>query len=112
MGIVTVGYDPTQTVGTGPFKCQSFPPGQQSTFVRNDHYWDTSDGPYVDTLVITDYPDETSQVSAFVSGQADLVNLLSATSIPQVRAAGNILTTDGGGMTAFTMPGDQPPFTD
>jgi peptide/nickel transport system substrate-binding protein len=112
MGIVPVGYDPRHPVGTGPFKFRSFTPGQQSTFVRNDHYWDTSDGPYVDTLVITDYPDETSQVNAFVSGQADVINLLSATSIPQVQAAGNILTADGGGMTPFTMRVDQPPFTD
>jgi len=112
MGIVPVGYDPTHPVGTGPFKFQSFTPGQQSTFARNDHYWDTGDGPYVDTLVITDYPDETSQVNAFVSGQADVVNLLSATSIPQVQANGNILTADGGGMTPFTMRVDKPPFND
>jgi peptide/nickel transport system substrate-binding protein len=112
MGIVPVGYDPTHPVGTGPFKFQSFTPGQQSTFLRNDHYWDSTDGPYVDTLVITDYPDETSQVNAFVSGQADLVNLLSATSIPQVQANGNILTADGGGMTPFTMRVDKPPFND
>src|SRR5258708_16238149 len=112
MGIVAVGDDPTHPVGTRPFKFQSFRPGQQSTFVRNDHYWDPSDGPYVDTLVITDSPDETSQVNAFVSGQADLVNLLSATSIPQVQAAGNILTADGGGMTPFRMRVGQPPFTD
>jgi peptide/nickel transport system substrate-binding protein len=110
MGIVPVGYDPKNPVGTGPFKYKSFTPGQQSTFVRNEHYW--GGGPYADTLVITDYPDETSQVNAFVSGQADLVNLLSATSIPQVQASGHILTADGGGMTPFTMRVDQPPFTD
>jgi peptide/nickel transport system substrate-binding protein len=112
MGIVPVGYDPKNPVGTGPFKYRSFTPGVQSTFVRNDHYWDTSDGPYVDTLVITDYPDETSQVNGFVSGQADVVNLLSATSIPTVQAAGHILISDGGGMTPFTMRVDEPPFTD
>jgi peptide/nickel transport system substrate-binding protein len=110
MGIVPVGYDPKNPVGTGPFKYQSFTPGQQSTFVANHNYW--GQGPYVDTLVITDYPDETSQVNAFVSGQADLVNLLSATSMPQVQASGHILTADGGGMTPFTMRVDQPPFTD
>jgi peptide/nickel transport system substrate-binding protein len=112
MGIVPVGYDPKSPVGTGPFKYQSFTPGQQSTFVRNEHYWDNSDGPYVQTLVITDYPDETSQVNAFLSGQADVINLLSATSIPEVRGAGNILVADGGGMTPFTMRVDRPPFND
>jgi peptide/nickel transport system substrate-binding protein len=112
MGIVPVGYDPHNPVGTGPFMYRSFTPGEQSTFVRNDHYWDDGAGPYVETLVITDYPDETSQVNAFVSGQADVVNLLSATSIPQVQASGSILIADGGGMTPFTMRVDQPPFND
>jgi peptide/nickel transport system substrate-binding protein len=112
MGIVPVGYDPHNPVGTGPFMYRSFTPGEQSTFVRNGHYWDNSAGPYVDTLVITDYPDETSQVNAFLSGQASVVNLLSATSIPQVQASGNILIADGGGMTPFTMRVDEPPFTD
>ena len=38
-GIVPVGYDPTKPVGTGPFKFQSFTPGQQSVFARNENYW-------------------------------------------------------------------------
>ena len=29
-----VGFDPKKPVGTGPFKFQSFTPGQQSTFVQ------------------------------------------------------------------------------
>jgi peptide/nickel transport system substrate-binding protein len=112
MGIVPVGYDPKNPVGTGPFAYKSFTPGVQSTFLRNDHYWDTSDGPYVDSLVISDYSDETSQVNAILSGQADVINLLSATSIPEVRQAGNVLVADGGGMTPFTMRVDQAPFND
>jgi peptide/nickel transport system substrate-binding protein len=112
MGIVPVGYDPKSPMGTGPFTYQSFSPGVQSTFVRNDHYWDTSDGPYIDSLVISDYSDETSQVNAFLSGQADVINLLSATSIPEVQQAGNVLVANGGGMTPFTMRVDQPPFND
>ena len=88
MGIVPAGYNPAHPVGTGPFKYQSFTPGQQSTFLRNDNYWDSGDGPYVDTLVITDYADETSQVNALAQpARSTLVNLLSATSIPQVQAA-------------------------
>ena len=37
--IVPVGFDPKKPVGTGPFKYQSFTPGQQSVFVRNENYW-------------------------------------------------------------------------
>jgi peptide/nickel transport system substrate-binding protein len=110
MGIVPVGYNPKNPVGTGPFKFKSFTPGEQSTFLRNHHYW--GGGPYADTLVITDFADETSQVNALLSGQASVVNLLSATSIPQVQSSGHVLIADGGGMTPFTMRVDQPPFTD
>ena len=33
-GIVPVGYDPKNPIGTGPFKYQRFTPGQQSVFVK------------------------------------------------------------------------------
>ena len=36
--IVPVGFDPKHPVGTGPFKLESFRPGQQSVFVRNPNY--------------------------------------------------------------------------
>lgn len=112
LGIVPVGYNPKRPVGTGPFKFESFSPGRASTFIRNDEYWDKTGGPYVEKLVITDYPDETSQLNAFLGGQADVINLLSGTSISQVQSAGNILRSNGGGMTPFTMRVDQPPFND
>ena len=38
-GIVPVGYDPKNPIGTGPFKYQSFTPGQQSVFVKYPNYW-------------------------------------------------------------------------
>ena len=38
--MVPEGYDPKNPIGTGPFKYESFTPGQQSGFVRNDNYWD------------------------------------------------------------------------
>jgi peptide/nickel transport system substrate-binding protein len=112
LSIVPTDYNPASPVGTGPFKYQSFTPGQTSTFVRNPNYWQ-SGGPYVDTLVITDYPDETSQVNALLANQVDCVNLLSYTSIPQIQGAGGrAVIGKGGGMTPFTMRVDQAPFND
>ena len=46
--IVPVGFNPKQPNGTGPFKYQSFTPGQRSVFTKNPHYW-KSGLPYVDT---------------------------------------------------------------
>ena len=111
--VVAVGYDPRKPPnGTGPFKYQSFTPGQQSTFVRNPHYWQ-SGLPYVDKLVITDYADETSQSNALAGGQTDIINNLTAASIPGVESGGNkVLIANGGGFNPFTMRVDAAPFND
>lgn len=110
--VVPVGFDPKRPVGTGPFKYQSFLPGQQSTFTRYESYWQTG-LPYADTLVITDYSDETSQVNALTGGQADLVDLLSTGSLASVRQGGaTVAISNTGAVTPFTMRVDQPPFND
>ena len=111
-GIVPMGYDPKAPVGTGPFKFQSFTPGQQSTFVRNENYWE-SGLPYLDTLVISDFQDETSQINALISGQVDAVDALSSAGLDQVSSgSANTLISNGGGFTPFTMRVDTPPFDD
>jgi peptide/nickel transport system substrate-binding protein len=109
--IVPVGFDPKHPVGTGPFAFKSFTPGQQSTFVRNAHYWNGP--PYVDELVITDYADEGSQINALLSGQADIVDFLSAPSIATVQNGGaHISIATGGSMVPITMRTDVAPFND
>ncbi|MGN6172868.1 MAG: ABC transporter substrate-binding protein, partial [Streptosporangiaceae bacterium] len=73
--IVPAGYDPKAPVGTGPFKFGSFTPGQESVFERYGSYWQHGQ-PYLDKVVITDFADETSQLNALTSNQADMVNQL------------------------------------
>ena len=74
-GIVPVGYSPdavgkaNPNVGTGPYKVQSFTPGQQSTHVRNPNYW-RSGQPYFDKVVIIDFPDDTARVNALLGNNA------------------------------------------
>ncbi|MDA8080102.1 MAG: ABC transporter substrate-binding protein [Actinomycetota bacterium] len=110
--IIPVGFDPQNPIGTGPFKYQSFTPGQQSTFVRNENYWQ-SGLPYFDSVVINDYADEATQVNGILSGQVNAVNLLSATSIATLKSNhANVIISDGGGWTPFTMRVDQAPFND
>ena len=85
--VVPTDFDPKKPIGTGPFKYKSFTPGQQSVFVRNENYWDQP-LPYVDQLVMTDYNDETSQVNALLSGQVDVINLLSQDTLGTVTGSG------------------------
>lgn len=110
--VVPAGYNPRSPVGTGAFKYQSFTPGVESTFVRNPDYWQAP-LPYLDKVVITNYADETSQLNALASGQADVVNLLDASAISQVEGnGGTAVVSNAGGFTPFTMRVDVPPFND
>lgn len=68
-------------IGTGPFKFQSFTPGQKSVFVRNENYWEEGK-PYIDTLVIdTSFTDNNAMLNALLSGQ---INLLVGPALQQV----------------------------
>lgn len=112
INMVPRGYDPKNPDGTGPFKYKSFTPGTESTFVRNDNYWQ-SGLPYLDAIVTTNIADETSQISGLQSGQLDLVNFLSAPSVAALRGGGfKVTISKTGSWGPFTMRIDQKPFTD
>lgn len=111
-GIVPVGYDPKNPVGTGPFKYQSFAPGQQSVFVRNADYWNGP--PHVDQLTIIDFVDDTAKVNALLSGQVHAITNLPAAQLEQVRGLPSLrdLISKAGAWQPFTMRVDTPPFND
>lgn len=112
MSIVPVGYDPKKPVGTGAFKFESFSPGVQSVFTKSDNYW-RSGQPYVDTVEILDFTDETSQDNLLLSGEITCADQLSQASIETLRN-GNITVNiwDGPGWVPFTMRVDAAPFND
>jgi peptide/nickel transport system substrate-binding protein len=110
--VLPTDFDPAKPVGTGPFAYKSFSAGQQSTFVRAANYW-RSDRPFVDELIITNYADETSQLNALISGEVDVVNLLSTDALTQLEGGGKkSLISAGGGWNPFTMRVDKAPFDD
>src|SRR5262249_18609994 len=112
LGIVPVGFDLTRPVGTGPFRFGSFTPGQTSTFHRFDKYWRAGQ-PYVDDLVIIDFPDDGLRVQALLDGQVDAIDNLPQTKIDRVKATGtNVLISETGAWTPFTMRVDVEPFRD
>jgi peptide/nickel transport system substrate-binding protein len=112
-GIVPVGFDPKNPVGTGPFKFKSFSPGEQSTFVRNPNYWVHGE-PLVDELVIIDFTDATAKVNALLGGQVEAINnvpfsqLASIQGNPKLRA----VISETGSWQPITMRVDAPPFDD
>jgi peptide/nickel transport system substrate-binding protein len=110
--IVPRGYDPRHPVGTGPFKFDSFTPGQQSVFTRFNHYWQKG-RPYLDRIVMIDFPDTTARTNALLSGQVDVIDNVPAAEMSTVSASGlTILDSPTGTWLPFTMRVDVPPFND
>src|SRR5262245_17818004 len=111
--IVPTGFNPKQPNGTGPFKYQSFTPGQRSVFVKNPNYW-KSGLPYVDSVTIIDFSDSTSLQNALTTGVIHGAGALEGPQIAALKSAGGIqtVTSHTGAMTPFTMRVDQAPFND
>jgi peptide/nickel transport system substrate-binding protein len=111
--IVPVGYDVKNPVGTGPFKYQSFTPGQQSVYTRNENYWRTGQ-PYLDTLTIIDFPTDDAAFSALQGGIIDVFAIAPIALMSEVRSGGSIkaLVSQPGQWVPFTMRVDSPPFDD
>jgi peptide/nickel transport system substrate-binding protein len=115
-GVLPVGATPQSVpVGTGPFKYESFTPGKQSVFVRNENYWEEGK-PYVDRLVVdSSFSDANALLNAQLGGQ---INLLVSPAAQQVRQQVSakqvqILQSAGASTTyAFGMRVDEGPFAD
>ncbi|MFF1690202.1 ABC transporter substrate-binding protein [Streptomyces sp. NPDC058254] len=84
-GIVPVGFDPKKPIGTGPFKQQSFTPGQRWVGVRNEDYW--MDGrPYLDSLELLGFSNaDVARVNGLLSRQLDGIDRVPASQLAQLR---------------------------
>jgi peptide/nickel transport system substrate-binding protein len=111
--IAPVGFNPAAPVGTGAFVYKSFTPGQRSVFTRNPHYW-KSGLPYVDTLTIIDFSDNTTLQDALSTGVIHGAGALDGPQIASLATTSGINTvvSHSGEIIPFTMRVDQPPFSD
>jgi peptide/nickel transport system substrate-binding protein len=115
--IIPEGDDPSaknyKPDGTGPFKYQSFTPGQRSVFVRNDNYW-RSGHPFVDQVTIIDFPDPVSLQNALVTNVIDAAGAIEGPQVAALSSNSNIKTVASktGAITPFTMRVDVAPFND
>jgi peptide/nickel transport system substrate-binding protein len=113
--IIPDGFDPAKQKpnGTGPFVYQSFTPEQRSVFTRNKNFW-KSGRPYVDTLTIIDFSDNTSLQNALTTG---VIHGAGGFDGPEITALGSArgvktVVSRTGAITPFTMRVDQAPFHD
>jgi peptide/nickel transport system substrate-binding protein len=111
--IVPVGYNPKKPIGTGPFKLESFEPGQRSTMSRFADYY-LSPMPYFDTLIIEDFPTSTSQINALTGGQINAAAGLPFISGRELASSGSVklLNERSGQWLEYCMRCDKGPFAD
>ncbi len=112
-GIVPEDYDPKNPVGSGPFRFESFEPGSQSVFSRHDEYWREGE-PYLDELVIIDFPDDAARVNALLDGSLEAIESLPYGQITTVEGSDGftLLESESGNWNPFTMRVDAEPFSD
>lgn len=113
VNIVPVGYTPSKPIGTGPFMYKSFTPGRQSVFVRNPHYFE-SGVPYLDTLLLIDYPDANARFDAFISGELDAIDAVPFAQVASLkgRSGKTLLEAKTGLALLEYMRTDVTPFND
>lgn len=111
--IAPANFNPAKPVGTGAFVFQSFTPGQRSVFTRNKNYW-KSGLPYVDTLTLIDFSDNTTLQDALATGVIHGAGALDGPQIASLATTSGIKTvvSHSGEIIPFTMRVDQPPFSD
>ncbi|MGQ3048635.1 MAG: ABC transporter substrate-binding protein [Niveispirillum sp.] len=85
-GIVPTDYHPvTNVVGAGPFRLESFVPGQRATFRRFENYYKPGQ-PYIDALEIIEFGDQTARAHALIAGQIDVADLVPSEQAQLLRA--------------------------
>jgi peptide/nickel transport system substrate-binding protein len=110
--IIPVGFDPMNPIGSGPFKMVDMKPGQQFKWEAFADYWDTP--PYVDTLTMIEFADDTARINALSSGQIQALSQLPKSQATVIEGTEGLalLNAETGAWRPFTMRIDVKPFDD
>ncbi len=98
--------------GTGPFVFESWTPGQEIVFNKNNDYWGTK--VKVDKVVYKVVPEETTRISMLETGEAHIAEPLSVPMMTTVEAssAAEIYRSEGFGTEYIGFNFQQEPFND
>jgi len=88
-------------VGSGPFKVESFEPGQDLRLTPNPEYWDGE--PRLDGLVFQSIPEVSARMTALRTGEVDVTWSMSDDQITQLESDANITVETVPGPGVFTM---------
>ena len=98
-GIIPEGYDNCQKapVGTGPFKFESYTPGQSVVLIKNENYWQKG-LPYLDKVTFKVCADMDAGLTELASGSIDIFPYLSKDRADQLDPAKYNIESNGSNM--------------
>jgi peptide/nickel transport system substrate-binding protein len=84
-----VGKDYAQKpAGTGPFKLQSWTPGDKMVLARNDAYWGPK--PHLDRIEIRIVPEDSARVLQLLGGEADVIASVPPVMLPRLKSSRDV----------------------
>lgn len=113
-GIIPEGYDNCQAapVGTGPFKFESYTPGQSVVLVKNDNYWQKG-FPYLDKVTFKVCADMDAGLTELASGSIDIFPYLTADRAKQLDTTKyNVLSNGSNMVQIFALNNKVEPLND
>ena len=113
-GIIPEGYDNCQAapVGTGPFKFDSYNPGQNVILVKNSDYWQKG-LPYLDKVTFKVCADMDAGLTELASGSIDIFPYLTTDRADQLdKARYNVLSNGSNMVQIFALNNKVEPLND
>ena len=113
-GIIPEGYDNCQKapVGTGPFKFDSYNPGQSVILVKNENYWQKG-LPYLDKVTFKVCADMDAGITELSNGSIDIFPYLTPDRANQLDSSKyNILSNGSNMVQIFALNNEVAPLND
>ena len=83
----TPTYAALNAMGTGPYTIESHQPGVKTVFKKNPNYWGKIEG-NIDEIIFTPISNDSTRVSALLSGEVDLIEPVPLQDIARVNSSG------------------------
>ncbi len=111
------GVDPSQVVGSGPFRLGEWALGEHVTIVRNDDYWIPELVPALDAFSWRVLPEDSAASQALIAGDIDISGILpwQVATFQALHPTLSLYTHDELGWLNYTLngdPGRSPLFVD
>jgi peptide/nickel transport system substrate-binding protein len=100
--------------GTGPYQFVEWVPDDHVLLKRNDSYWNTSVGPYLDQIRYRPIPDDTVKLQSLQNNEIDVLDYLAPRNVSIAKSDSSLVVIDVPSLAAFwfTLNTTKAPFND